>query len=184
MIVTSNITRKSRIARAAAALAVALAMIFGAPAALADLRTVTGNVDSQAIAAINPDRTVRLTMIKTPPSRYDGVSASEIPAGVISGVTFTVSRVDGVDLTTEEGWALARDMTVAQAKERGFTLTRSAVTGVDGEAVFTELPIGLYLVTETAPANPGPGYIGSNEFLITLPTGGDDGKNWNYGTLR
>lgn len=88
--------------------------------------------------------------------------------------------MQGVDLTTEAGWAAARTMTVAQAKRRGFDSAHTAVTDADGRAYFRDLPVGLYLVTETAPGEPGTGYEGSAEFLITPPAGDDDGEHWNY----
>lgn len=177
----SLIMRPHWIGRSTTAIALATALTLGAtPVAMADLRTVTGNVDVQAISQIDPARSIDLTLIKTPPNPYDDVPVGDIPGSVIEGVTFTVRKVNNVDLTTEAGWALARGMSVAEAKRRGFSEDHSAVTDAEGKAYFTELSVGLYLVTETPPANPGVNYERSAEFLITLPTGGDDGEHWNY----
>lgn len=180
MNVTSNRNRTTRIARAAASIAVVAAMSLGGSVNMADARTVIGVVDSQAISAIDPTRSIDLTLIKTPPNPYEDLPVGDIPAGVIEGVTFTVLKVNGVDLTTEAGWTLARGMTIAQARQRGFSAEYSAVTDVTGTARFTGLGVGLYLVTETPPPNPNVNYERSAEFLITLPTGGDDGEHWNY----
>lgn len=177
----SLIMRPHWIGRSTTAIALATALTLGAtPVAMADLRTVTGNVDVQAISQIDPARSIDLTLIKTPPNPYDDVPVGDIPGSVIEGVTFTVRKVNNVDLTTDAGWALARGMSVAEAKRRGFSEEHSAVTDAEGKAYFTELSVGLYLVTETPPANPGVNYERSAEFLITLPTGGDDGEHWNY----
>lgn len=180
MNMSSDNKRTTRLTRAAASIAVVAAMSLGGAVHMADARTVIGVVDSQAISAIDPTRSIDLTLIKTPPNAYEDLPVGDIPAGVIEGVTFTVLKVNGVDLTTEAGWTLARGMTIAQARQRGFSAEYSAVTDVTGTARFTGLGVGLYLVTETPPPNPNVNYEQSAEFLITLPTGGDDGEHWNY----
>lgn len=180
MNMTSNNKRTTRLTRAAASIAVVAAMSLGGTAMVADARTVIGVVDSQAVSAIDPARSIDLTLIKTPPNPYDDVPVGDIPGGVIEGVTFTVRKVNDVDLTTETGWARARGMSVAEARQRGFSEEHTAVTDAEGKAYFTGLSVGLYLVTETPPANPNVNYERSAEFLITLPTGGDDGEHWNY----
>lgn len=170
MNMTSNSKRTTRLTRAAASIAVVAAMSLGGTSVMADARTVIGVVDAQAVSAIDPARSIDLTLIKTPPN----------PDGVIEGVTFTVRKVNNVDLTTEAGWALARGMSVAEARQRGFSEEHSAVTDAEGKAYFTGLSVGLYLVTETVPSDANENYERSAEFLITLPTGGDDGQHWNY----
>ncbi|WP_286954850.1 MULTISPECIES: pilin N-terminal domain-containing protein [Corynebacterium] len=156
---------RTSISRGAAALTVSAALLLGAPIANADVRTVIGTVDSQAIADIDASSTVDLTIIKTPPQK-------------ISGISFTVRKVKGVDLTTPAGWEAARRMSVGSAKIRGFDSEASATTDAEGKAYFKNLPIGLYLVSQQGTS----ASIGKEpaEFLITLPTGSDDGTYWNY----
>lgn len=165
-----NMTLKKnrhRIGRTASAVAVAVALTLGAaPAAQADVRTVTGTVSTQAVADIDPARTINLTLIKNRPNPLDGFG----PAPV-EGVTFTVRKVEGVDLTTDEGWALARSLTVEQARERGLGEAHTAMTDAEGVARLYNLPVGLYLISESGQ---------SPEFLLTLPTGSADGTAWDY----
>lgn len=148
-----------------AMLTVSAALFLGTPMASADIRTVIGSVDSQAVSDIDADSTVDLTIIKTPPQN-------------VSGITFTVRKVKGVDLLTAEGWESARRMSVVGAKIRGFDTEVSETTDAEGKAYFNGLPIGLYLVSQqgsSASYGKEPA-----EFLITLPTGSDDGTYWNY----
>ncbi|WP_454085354.1 SpaH/EbpB family LPXTG-anchored major pilin [Georgenia sp. Marseille-Q6866] len=98
---------------------------------------------------------------------------------LIDGVTFTIERVtayDGkqVDLTTAAGWEAVEDIHVDDVS--GDLATRvaagSATTGADGKAVFTNLELGLYYVTETGhrpdvAARTAP-------FLVTIPYPDDD----------
>lgn len=163
-----NMTLKNNrhwIGRTAAAVAVTAALTLGsAPAALADIRTVTGTVSTQAVSEIDANRVVNLTLIKTKTNPLDGGASVE-------GITFTVRRINDVDLTTDEGWELARNMTVDEAKARGLGPAHTAVTDSEGVASIYNLPIGLYLVSESG---------NSPEFLITLPTGNTDGTAWDY----
>lgn len=95
----------------------------------------------------------------------------------IAGVTFTVQKVNNIDLTTNAGWAAAAAMTPARAAARaapGSSVTTSAA----GTATLGNLPLGLYLVTETGyPAGVTP----SAPFLVTLPmTDPSGGGSWLY----
>lgn len=171
---------RSRRARGAVALVAAAAITFGAPAAVSSAATVIGVVDSQAISEIDTDRRVNLTLIKTPVNPNDD---RDTPAPIIEGVTFTVKRVAGVDLGTEAGWALARSLSPAEAAARGFTHEFSARTDAEGRAYFHDLPVGLYLVSETPVRIPGHEPEEIVDFLITLPTGNVDGSSWDYDVL-
>jgi RNA polymerase sigma factor (sigma-70 family) len=95
----------------------------------------------------------------------------------MAGVTFTVQKVNNVDLTTNAGWTAAAALTPAQAAAQaapGLTVT----TGAAGTATLGSLPLGLYLVTETGyPAGVTP----SAPFLVTLPmTDPAGGGSWLY----
>lgn len=86
----------------------------------------------------------------------------------IAGVTYQVTRIDGVDLTTMAGWALVQsyaDDLVKAAAAPGQTFTPAA-TGKDGTTTLTGLPVGLYFVRELSrPA----GVSASRDALVTLP---------------
>ncbi|MEV8150629.1 SpaH/EbpB family LPXTG-anchored major pilin [Arthrobacter sp. NPDC080073] len=96
----------------------------------------------------------------------------------ISGVTFTVQKINNIDLTTNAGWAAAAALTPAQAASRAAVPGTTAMTGATGTASLSGLPLGLYLVTETSyPA----GITPSAPFLVTLPmTDPAGGNGWIY----
>lgn len=96
------------------------------------------------------------------------------------GVTFTVRQVTGVDLTVHTGWQIAQQVVDnfdpftpegIVGGELGWGEERSEVTGSDGGAAFTDLPVGLYLVEETGvpPVASNSAVTGSMPFLITVP---------------
>ena len=100
---------------------------------------------------------------------------------VLAGVTFEVCQIPGIDLTTNAGWdaANAATPTGPGAVTCGANPATSIVTGVDGLAFFNNLPLGLYLVTETAAPV---GVTKAAPFLVTIPypsvTGSD--TSWLY----
>lgn len=112
----------------------------------------------------------------------------------ISGVQFTIKQVNTIDLTTNAGWsaagALSKTYNAAGATSvsaaeaavtgAGYTLgtAQTQTTDANGQANFTGLPLGLYLVEETGtPA----GVTGSAPFLVTLPmTNPDSTDAWMY----
>ncbi|MCL2794579.1 MAG: SpaH/EbpB family LPXTG-anchored major pilin [Microbacteriaceae bacterium] len=128
-------------------------------------------------------------------SPADGTQASK-PAGTntLDGVTFTVQQVNTIDLTTQAGWDAAGNLatTYNSAAPTGNAAAQSTVTGAGytlgtaqsqvtangGIANFTGLPLGVYLVEETAaPA----GVVPAAPFLVTLPmTDPSSTSAWNY----
>jgi fimbrial isopeptide formation D2 family protein/LPXTG-motif cell wall-anchored protein len=166
-------TKKSLTARVVAGIgAVAIATLTtlgGAlPASAAD-----SNVDMAALGSITVHTLAEPATASGLPN--DGTVVDTSRLGTLSGVEFTVERVTGIDLSTAAGWAAADALTPATAGplEHVDTVT----TDGDGIAVFDQLPVAVYLVTETAP--------GANQiaietapFLVTvpLPQGGD----WLY----
>lgn len=151
---------------------------FSAPVAA---RTVTGNAAGLSHASIQQTCPygVSLEVQKQAHRPYQNMHPSDIPAGVISGLTFEALRVDGVDITTAAGWSAATGMSVGQAQDRGFEDLFTAVTDVEGIARFDEnLPVGLYLIREITPANPHENHRTSRPFLSTLPVGDAMGERW------
>ncbi|QNE90622.1 LPXTG cell wall anchor domain-containing protein [Corynebacterium incognita] len=153
--------------------------IFVGPA-LADARTVTGDVSAISVAAIDPSRAVSLSLQMTHPNPYNDQEPGQLPQGPMGGHIITVSRVSGVDLTTVAGWETAKKLTVAQAREKGLAEAARAQTDDSGRVSFFGLTPGLYLVEETVPSNPDVEYVATRPFLVTLPIG--DGQNgvWDY----
>ncbi len=95
----------------------------------------------------------------------------------MAGVTFTVQKVNNIDLSTNAGWTAAAALTPAQAAAQAGPGS-SVTTGAAGTATLGNLPLGLYLVTETGyPAGVTP----SAPFLVTLPmTDPAGGNGWLF----
>lgn len=106
------------------------------------------------------------------------------PAGAtpLPGVVFTLSPIDGVDLTTTGGWDQAQAYLSgaaglkAAASHRGTVIT-STPTDRNGITAFRQLPLGLYLVHEV-PADPS--LIPAEDFLVTVPMADPSGASWLY----
>jgi fimbrial isopeptide formation D2 family protein/LPXTG-motif cell wall-anchored protein len=95
----------------------------------------------------------------------------------LADVDFTIAKVDGVDLTTNLGWEAAAAHTTASARA-SLGATTTITTGADGVAAFADLPLGLYLVSET---NTPAGVTPAADFLVTLPlTDPVSGSSWVY----
>ncbi|MFJ3957083.1 SpaH/EbpB family LPXTG-anchored major pilin [Arthrobacter sp. NPDC090010] len=168
-----SLAMRGRAVRAAIATAVGAALfaLSVAPAQAAPL------VD------LDPGATSTLTIHKFEQPEEFGEAADGLPrdtAGLkpMPGVGFTVQKVQGIDLTTNAGWAEAAALSADEAKSRTEKPGRTLTTGTDGVAVFSGLPLGLYLVSESsAPAGVTP----SKPFLVTLPlTHPTDRDHWLY----
>ncbi|MFK4297886.1 RNA polymerase sigma factor (sigma-70 family) [Arthrobacter sp. GAS37] len=96
----------------------------------------------------------------------------------MAGVTFAVQKVNNIDLTTNAGWAAAAALTPDQAVTQAATPGSKVTTGAAGTATLGNLPLGLYLVTETGyPAGVTP----AAPFLVTVPmTDPAGGNSWLY----
>ncbi|WP_165399823.1 SpaH/EbpB family LPXTG-anchored major pilin [Xylanimonas ulmi] len=159
----------------------ALALTLGAGTArAADPSPV---IDPKAKGSITIHKYATTT---TPTTPGDG-AVQEEPDGVepMDGVTFTVAQVLGVDgaydLTTNAGWRALSGLTPEVAQAEPFGVVRQVTTGTDGPqgvAVAANLPVGVYLVTETVyPA----GATAASPFLITVPmTDPGEGTAWLY----
>ncbi|MDK4258833.1 SpaH/EbpB family LPXTG-anchored major pilin [Corynebacterium propinquum] len=154
---------------------------YGAPApAGADL-TVP---DLDETRLVKEDQKAKLTIKKLlgdPQGDDTGVPSGD--AETLAGTTFTIQRLY-FDLTAQDGWRalnhyvqnpgeISEELN-ADGGEGAYTETQT--TGTNGEAIFDELPIGVYLVTE----EPREGYSASAPFLVSLPfSDGNDGV-WKY----
>lgn len=178
---TMNPTRRGlRGVLAASAVAVFLGLGLAAPAAAAPLvdPNATGSITVHKLQA--PDSPTGLP--------NNGTAVDTTGLAPLPGVEFQVRQVTGVDLSTNDGWADASDLSgVFDAVDpegsitgAGFALAAGAslVTDASGQAAFTGLPVGLYLVEETSvPAGVTP----SAPFLVSVPlTDPDDRDTWLY----
>ncbi|MBT1018824.1 SpaH/EbpB family LPXTG-anchored major pilin, partial [Canibacter sp. lx-72] len=99
------------------------------------------------------------------------------PAGdAIAGVEFKIQKLN-LDLTKNTDWMTLATLTPDDAKNRVAGPEATQTTDPNGEATFSDLDIGAYLVTETqAPA----GVVKkAAPFIVTIPH--PNGNNtWNY----
>ncbi|WP_237686087.1 SpaH/EbpB family LPXTG-anchored major pilin [Arthrobacter jiangjiafuii] len=107
----------------------------------------------------------------------------------LAGVEFTIEQVNPVDLSSNTGWQAAEDVSkvfapanpagsITSAASITLGTATTAVTDRTGSAVFSNLDLGLYLVTETSyPAGVTP----AAPFLVTVPlTDPSQRDGWLY----
>lgn len=177
-----NTPNKRRGSRAAAALLAAgiAALALGAPASAA-----TPNL-------VDPTATGSLTIHKyeapeTPTGLPNDGTEQSVSLAPLAGVGFTVYKVDTIDLTTNEGWVDANDLSdldpqsVADITAAGYTATAVGgenLTDANGEISLAGLDLGLYFVVETTPLA---GSTGVAPFLVTVPlTDPANDDTWLY----
>lgn len=98
--------------------------------------------------------------------------------GAVEGTEFIVERVQMTKgLNTAAGWTEAGNIVNAGADEATIDTTFTAqtkATDANGKAVFTDLPVGIYKVTEKTNGN----YTVAAPFLVTLPLTQDGVLNY------
>lgn len=83
-----------------------------------------------------------------------------------SGCRISLEELDSVDLASS---------LVSFAYDNSVSGTQVKVS--DGEAILTELELGLYLIVQTIPAD---GYYSALPFLVSVPMTSADGTEWIY----
>ncbi len=178
-------TRQRGILASIGAAATALLLAFGGASA------------AQAAPASFPDAgaTGSINIHKFEQPATAGDEASGLPRDTtgltpIKDVTFTVTPITNLDLTTNAGWLAASKLTLdrssGQITGKGTdgaavklgTPLAPQVTNAAGDATFTGVPLGMYLVQETsAPA----GVTKAAPFLVTVPlTNPETRDSWVY----
>ena len=160
----------------------ALCAGLAGPWAGADERVISGNDRGVSASAVDSSRLIDVTFRKIPLNPFDDRAPGALPDGGVAGLSFTLSRVRGVDVTTEAGRAAAKKLTVAKAREAGVDKVASALTNAEGKALFTGLHPGLYLVEESAPDTQHD-YRLSDPRLIILPLGNPAGTEFEYDSV-
>ena len=105
----------------------------------------------------------------------------EAPNGEkLPGAGFTLYKVTNADLTSNAGLVAAAKLTPATAVT-GEAVGEEQTTGADGSATWSNLPVGVYLVKETAPVE---GYQAAPDFLVFVPMTAANkeqgGTSWQY----
>lgn len=167
-----------RTSKFVAALGAASVLACGFFGPAADAKVISGNDRDIPAASVDTTQPISLVVKKAATNPYDDVPAGEKPPA-IAGATFKLSLVKGVDVTTDEGRAGAKKLSLDDAKAKGLTSIATAQTSDKGEADFGNLKPGLYLLEEDAPDD-GHEYHVSSPQLIILPLGDVRGTQFKY----
>lgn len=180
-------------------LAAVIAVVFGLVAFVAPAANAApgGDPDEQVNTAnIDPSQQMSLTIHKHEQPETQGSPATgeaqDVSTKGLNGVRFTVKKVD-LDLSKSANWDKIKDLKVAADgavtlnKEdvqltdvTPATKTTERVGGEDGVAKWTDLEMGVYVVTEgEAPAKLGIVQKAA-PFLVVLPMPTQDKSAWNY----
>lgn len=179
--------RKRGLLTGLAAVATALTLAFSAAHAQAEdvVPAQPASIDAQATA------TLTIHKYKQPNEVRDQKHSTGLPLDAkdvegwepLEGIKFSAQRVntaDGkYDLTRNEGWENAAKLDVADAPPLLVgSPVESAATDGTGLTSITDLPVGLYYVTETLY---GPEVTPAVPFLVTLPmTNPESLSTWLY----
>lgn len=158
------------------------AIAVAAPFAGADPRVISGNDNSLSAEITDTDREQKLDIKKLPANPNDDPVPGAKPYGGVQGLTFRLSKVQGIDVTTERGRQEAKTFTVVRARQEGFSDTREETTTEDGLARFHHLSPGLYLIEEFAPDDDH-NWLLSSPRLVILPLGDVMGRHFSYENL-
>ncbi|WP_049167565.1 LPXTG cell wall anchor domain-containing protein [Corynebacterium propinquum] len=154
-------------------------VLLSPPRLAADERVITGNDQNLSVDEMETKREQTLNINKLPRNPHDDPIPGAKPYGGIEGLTFRLSLVDGVDVTTAAGREVAKQYTVQRARHEGFSDTREQKTNADGIAEFRGLGPGLYLIEEYAPDDEHDWRLSSPQ-LVILPLGDVMGENFSY----
>lgn len=172
--------------------AVATGLVITAPGvgAVAFAQVAEG---AQEVTAANPanidaTKTAKLTIHKHADADKTGDAGNGLVNETLqgkeglSGAKFEISRVDGYDLKTNEGWKKLSEsgLTAENVDPETLRDKKEVTTREDGSIEVPNLPLGLYYVKETQ-APQGHNVGESKAFLVTLPmTNPKERNKWNY----
>lgn len=146
--------------------------------AVADVRPISGNDANLNPASIDKSKPIQLLLKKQGTNPYDQVPAGQKPPA-IAGAKFTLSKVRGIDITTQQGSNVAKKTTLDDARSRGLDVIETKATNQRGEVLFDNLTPGLYLVEESAPDTKYEYHLSSPKLLI-LPLPDERGIRYEY----
>lgn len=146
--------------------------------AVADVRPISGNDANLNPASIDKNKPIQLLLKKQGTNPYDQVPAGQKPPA-IAGAKFTLSKVRGIDITSEQGRNVAKKTTLDDARSRGLDVIETKATNQRGEVMFDNLTPGLYLVEESAPDTKYEYHLSSPKLLI-LPLPDERGIRYEY----
>ncbi len=165
-----------RVLAAFGALAVGL-LGFTAPASAA----VGPNIDAEEVGTITLHKFEQPSPNGDP---ADGTVQDTTGLTPIDGVVFQYQLVEGVDLTTNEGWERAAEIAGGSSlvtPEALGTAVQFPATDANGTTSLSGLPLGLYLISEVSHPDDSNIVKKIDPFYVTvpLPTIGET-PGWNY----
>ncbi|PLA27470.1 LPXTG cell wall anchor domain-containing protein [Corynebacterium coyleae] len=167
-----------RASKTVATLGAASILATGAFMPLADARVVSGNDKNIPANSVDTTKPIFLVVKKNEPNPNDDIPAGAKPPA-IEGSIFVLSRVKGIDVTTEEGREGAKNLTMEDVRKRGLEDADRATTDAKGRVQFSYLKPGLYLLEEQAPDDDHEYHLSSPQ-LIILPLGDVKGERFTY----
>lgn len=167
-----------RASKIVATLGAASILATGAFMPFADARVVSGNDKNIPANSVDTTKPIFLVVKKNEPNPNDDIPAGAKPPA-IEGAIFVLSRVNDIDVTTEEGREDAKKLTMEKVREKGLGVVDKKTTNASGAVQFTGLSAGLYLLEEQAPDDDYEYHVSSPQ-LIILPLGDVKGERFTY----
>lgn len=180
---------KLRMRLAALGAGFALALSMGTAPALAssaedNIPAITGDAEHLNVDDIDSTRLGTLEVRLTRKNPYDDLSEPGITDGSTDNYTVTISKVKNVATAGPSAdFTQLREMTVAQACNKGLESPRTGTTNNAGVVTFSNLALGMYLIESTPPTTPTANYLKFSPSLVTLPYGDNSSgtAQWGYG---
>ncbi|QRV02381.1 hypothetical protein JTE88_01045 [Arcanobacterium phocisimile] len=119
-----------------------------------------------------------LTISLPKPNPYDQTPNDGLAEPTGEGFEISAQRVAGLDLSKSSEWVKIGGLTPKTARDMGLVGDRvTLTTNSDAKVTFNNLPIGLYLITATAPQDPHYKISHLDDFLVSVPLG--QGDHWD-----
>lgn len=155
-------------------------MTMTAPATPADAKVISGY--APASTQVDPSSIGQelnsLTISLPTGNPFDEVKEGELPPGALSGYTFELAQVAGLDIRTHQGYTDALNLTPQKARDLGFTeVKRKETSDSSGKVRFDNLPAGAYLIEITPPQRSGEKHKDIQPMIVVLPATDKEG-NW------
>lgn len=169
-------TFSKAVCAASVAAVLGLSMGVSAPAVLAQPapQVQKGNIDFTKKGS--------LTLYKKKGAESDtpatGKEMQNVPGEALNGVTFKITKLN-FDLEKDDWTKFPK--TAADVKDSDKTTTTyEKTTSGQGEAKFSNLPLGIYLVEETKTPD---GIVAGAPFIVSVPMVNEASDAWNYDVI-